>query len=307
MPPPKQPGTAPLLKIGGVVAALIVLFLCMAIANSAKNKTHQNTNSRLELTRKRFEMCDMERRVLNGEKISVANEMQMAQDEYSALKSENDLLKEDNNELSLDIAELEKFVDNLREELDEKDFISDDEAQALEETLALGNNSKTLKDLLQSAAFSDESDIVVGKDELIGMLLSEMKLKRSSLLTCMNEKKVVGKLEGQLMWADMNTEQRNAVLRVQVKKIATLQMTQSAGSTAEANELIDKWGPRHYRGVEGLRDDVKARIQRKQSQAGRKTQGGADIDANMKMGPDEEDLMDDQWREWDWDAEEETF
>ena len=41
-------------------------------------------------------------------------------------------------------------------------------------------------------------------------------LKRSSLLTCMNEKKVVGKLEGQLMWADMNTEQRNAVLRVQV-------------------------------------------------------------------------------------------
>ena len=44
-----------------------------------------------------------------------------------------------------------------------------------------------------------------------------------------------------------------------------------------------------------------------QSQAGRKTQGGADIDANMKMGPDEEDLMDDQWREWDWDAEEETF
>ena len=84
--------------------------------------------------------------------------------------------QEDNNELSLDIAELEKFVDNLREELDEKDFISDDEAQALEETLALGNNSKTLKDLLQSAAFSDESDIVVGKDELIGMLLSEMKV-----------------------------------------------------------------------------------------------------------------------------------
>lgn len=273
------------------MAIIIIVLSCMAIANSAKKKTHRNTNARLELTRKRFEMCDIERRMLNGEKISAANEIQMAQDEYSTLKSENDLLKEDNNELSLDIAELERFVDDLREELDDKDFISDDEAQALEETLALGNNSKALMDLLESASFSEETDIVVGKDELIGMLLSELKLKRTSLMNCMQEKKVVGKFEGQIMWEEMSDQQRNAILRAQVKKIALLQQS----NPAEAEALIDKWGPKHYRGMAGIRDDVAKRVAAKASRQ-KYNQG-------MDWQDQDQEWSDDQWNEWDWDAE----
>lgn len=272
---------------------IIVVMLCMAIANSAKKKTQRNTNARLELTRKRFEMCDIERRMLNGEKISAANEVQMAQDEYATLKSENDLLKEDNNELSLDIAELERFVDDLREELDDKDFISDDEAQALEETLALGNNSKALMDLLESASFSEETDIVVGKDELIGMLLSELKIKRTALAKCMQEKKVVGKFEGQIMWEEMNDQQRNAILRAQVKKIALLQKT----NAAEAEALVEKWGPKHYRGIAGLRDDVAKRLATKTTRP-KKSTAVKDYDATK-----DQDFADDQWNEWDWDAE----
>ncbi len=77
---------------------------------------------------------------------------------------------------------------------------------------------------------------MVGKDELIGMLLSELKvsvylfanifskkkkipsfqLKRTALATCMAEKKVVGKFEGQIMWEEMNEKQKNAILRAQV-------------------------------------------------------------------------------------------
>lgn len=71
--------------------------------------------------------------------------------------------QKENNELSLDIVDLERFVDDLREERNDKDFISDDEALALEETLALGNNSKALAELLESASFSEETDIVVGR------------------------------------------------------------------------------------------------------------------------------------------------
>lgn len=275
---------------------LIVVLTCMAIANSAKKKTQRNTNSRLELTRKRFEMCDVERRMLNGEKVSAANEVQMAQDEYATLKSENDLLKEDNNELSLDIAELERFVDDLREELDEKDFISDDEAQALEETLALGNNSKALMDLLDSASFSEETDIVVGKDELIGMLLSEMKIKRTALANCMSEKKVVGKFEGQIMWEEMSEKQKNAILRAQVKKIALLQRTNAAGAEA----LVEKWGPKHYRGIQGLRDDVAKRVANKGSKPKRNANTPAAPQDNFDTKDQESD---DQWNEWDWDAE----
>lgn len=284
---------SPAIKIGAAIVVIIVVLLCMVIANSAKKKTQRNTNARLELTRKRFEMCDIERRMLNGEKISAANEIQMAQDEYSTLKSENDLLKEDNNELSLDIAELERFVDDLREELDDKDFISDDEAQALEETLALGNNSKALMDLLESASFSEETDIVVGKDELIGMLLSELKLKRTALATCMAEKKVVGKFEGQIMWEEMNEKQKNAILRAQVKKIALLQKTNSA----EAEALVEKWGPKHYRGIAGLREDVAKRLATKPPRKGTKQNAAA------KEYEAKEEFTDDQWNEWDWDAE----
>lgn len=286
---------SPVVKIGAAMVVIIVVLMCMAIANRAKRNTQRNTSARLELTRKRFEMCDIERRMLNGEKISATNELQMAQDEYATLKSENDLLKEDNNELSLDIAELERFVDDLREELDDKDFISDDEAQALEETLALGNNSKALMDLLESASFSEETDIVVGKDELIGMLLSELKLKRTSLANCMMEKKVVGKFEGQILWEEMNDKQRNALLRAQVKKIALLQQT----NPAEAEAMIQQWGPKHYRGIVGLRDDVAKRLATK---ANRQKKGGAGAAKDWDATKDQE-FSDDQWNEWDWDAE----
>lgn len=284
---------------------IIVVMLCMAIANSAKKKTQRNTSARLELTRKRFEMCDIERRMLNGEKISVANEVQMAQDEYSTLKSENDLLKEDNNELSLDIAELERFVDDLREELDDKDFISDDEAAALEETLALGNNSKALMDLLDSASFSEETDIVVGKDELIGMLLSEMKLKRGALARCMQEKHVVGKFEGQILWEEMSEKQRNAILRAMVKKIAMLQRT----NAAEAEALVEKWGPKHYRGIAGLRADVTKRLAARPARPKKGGGAGPTLPPRAAQPPGAEveeqdaEFGDDQWNEWDWDAE----
>jgi len=293
-PPRSSAPTTPVLKIGATMGLIIVILLCMTIANSAKKKTQRNTSARLELTRKRFEMCDIERRMLSGEKISVASEVQMAQDEYSTLKSENDLLKEDNSELGLDIAELERLVDDLREELDDKDFISDDEAQQLEETLALGNNSKALMNLLDSASFSERTDIVVGKTELIGMLLSELKLKRGQLVHCMADKHVVGKFEGQIMWEEMNDQQRAATLRAQVKKIALLQTT----NPSEAEALAQKWGPRHYRGVAGLKEDVTKRLA---SKPARKRIGapGQKVDAALK----DADFGDDQWNEWDWDAE----
>ena len=51
---PKQPQGNPLLKVGATAIVGIVILLCMAIANAAKNKTHRNTDARLELTRKRY-------------------------------------------------------------------------------------------------------------------------------------------------------------------------------------------------------------------------------------------------------------
>mmetsp|Transcript_130676 Transcript_130676/g.226040 ORF Transcript_130676/g.226040 Transcript_130676/m.226040 type:complete len:248 (-) Transcript_130676:485-1228(-) len=243
-------------------------------------------------------MCDVERRMLNGEKISAANEIEMAQDEYAALKSENELLKDDNNELSLDIAELERFVDDLREELDDKDFISDDEAEALEETLALGNNSKGLAELLESASFSEENDIVVGKDELISLLISEMKTKRSALVNCMHEKKVMGKTDMQMMWEDMNDDQRKAILRAMVKKIATLMST----NPTQAEEMIQTWGKRHYREAQGLRDDVQARLARKQ-QTNKENLVAGSTEEKQQLS---EDFDDDLWSEWDWDDDEAT-
>eukprot|EP00668_Euglena_longa_P021030 GGOE01026161.1.p2 GENE.GGOE01026161.1~~GGOE01026161.1.p2 ORF type:complete len:316 (-),score=142.28 GGOE01026161.1:220-1125(-) len=290
-----QAPSSPVVKIGAAMILIIIVLACMAIANGAKKKTQRNTSTRLELTRKRFEMCDIERRMLSGEKVSATNEVQMAQDEYSTLKSENELLKEDNNELSQDIAELERFVDDLREELDDKDFISDDEAQALEETLALGNNSKALAELLESASFSEETDIVVGKDQLIGLLLSELKLKRTSLAQCMAEKRVVGKFEGQMLWEEMNDQQRSALLRSQVKKIALLQQT----NPTEAEALLQKWGPKHYRGVAGMRDDVTKRTATKAS----RPRGGRNQPGAAAPPAPEQDTGDDQWNEWDWDAD----
>lgn len=292
MAPPKHAsgGSSPVMKLAAGAIVVIVIVLCMAIANSARSKTHRNTDSRLELTRKRFEMCDIERRMLNGEKISAANEIQMAQDEYTALKSENDLLKDDNNELSLDIAELERFVDDLREELDDKDFISDDEAEALEETLALGNNSKALMDLLESASFSEDSDIVVGKDELVGMLLKEMKIKKTALLECMNEKKVVGKTDLQMMWEDMNEKQKSAILRSMVKKIASMQVS----NPSQAQSLLEIWGARHYRGVVGLKEDVERRAAKKQIKEGSPLN-------DQETRDRQEDYDDEMWNEWDWD------
>jgi len=284
------------------MVAVIVIILCMIISNNARNRTHRNTQSRLELTRKRFEMCDTERRILNGEKISAADEIQMAQDEYSALRSENDLLKEDNNDLSYDISELERFVDDLRDELDEKDFISDDEAEALEETLALGNNSQTLKELVEVSKWSEVDDIVVGKDELIGLLLNEMKLKRTNLVKCMGEKKVVGKSPLQFMWEDMSQEQKNALLRAQVKKIAGLTMN---GQEQAAEDLIKIWAPRHYNGQNGLRQDIEARMKKKKAnmKEGQKPTELNDVAMDDRDEEWMEDWEDEQWSEWNWDDE----
>jgi hypothetical protein len=284
------------------MVAIIVIILCMIISNNARNRTHRNTESRLELTRKRYEMCDTERRILNGEKISAADEIQMAQDEYSALRSENDLLKEDNNDLSYDISELERFVDDLRDEMDEKDFISDDEAEALEETLALGNNSATLKELVEVSKWSEVDDIVVGKDELIGLLLSEMKLKRANLVKCMTEKKVVGKTPLQFMWADMSQEQKNALLRAQVKKIAGLNLN---GQEQAAEDLMKIWAPRHYNGETGLRQDVEARMKKKRAsmKEGQKQFGLDNVAYDDRDEEWMEDWEDEQWSEWDWDDE----
>ena len=289
-------------KIGAAMVAIIVIILCMIISNNARNRTHRNTESRLELTRKRYEMCDTERRILNGEKISAADEIQMAQDEYSALRSENDLLKEDNNDLSYDISELERFVDDLRDEMDEKDFISDDEAEALEETLALGNNSATLKELVEVSKWSEVDDIVVGKDELIGLLLSEMKLKRANLVKCMTEKKVVGKTPLQFMWADMSQEQKNALLRAQVKKIAGLNLN---GQEQAAEDLMKIWAPRHYNGETGLRQDVEARMKKKRAsmKEGQKQFGLDNVAYDDRDEEWMEDWEDEQWSEWDWDDE----
>jgi len=286
--PPRARHTSPAVKIAAVLAITIVVLLCAVISNNARRKTQQNTSARLDLVRRRYETCDLEVRMLNGETLSEAHEVQLAQEEYDAVKQENDLLKEDNAELRQDMAELEREVDDLRESLDDRDFISEDEAEELEETLALGNNSKALVDLLEGAKFGQGQDIVVGKDHLVGLLLAELKVKRSALGACMAEKKVVGRFEGQMLWEEMNDEQRAAILRAQVKKIALLQRTDPRAAEA----LLEQWGARHYRGVAGLRDDVARRaaaprpIHRK----------GALAKAEEEPGGD------DQWKEWDWDG-----
>eukprot|EP00667_Euglena_gracilis_P008444 EG_transcript_8551 len=265
-PPPSRSSVVAALALAAKACAAVLLLVAVLAGTKTafqhgRREQWRTTTARLESAQESFRLCNLECRMLQEEEAGMRMEVHESVQQQE-IKRENDLMRKENNELSLYIVDLERFVDDLREELNDKYFISDDEALALEETLALGNNSRALAELLESASFSEETDIVVGKHELIGMLLFELKLKQVSLARCMAEKRVAGKFEPQMLWEDMNEEQRAAVLRAQVKKIALLQKA----SPREAEELVQFWGPKHHGGIPGLMVAVAKREAAKASQ-----------------------------------------
>eukprot|EP01001_Neometanema_parovale_P006460 NODE_2818_length_1334_cov_199.232040_g2677_i0.p1 GENE.NODE_2818_length_1334_cov_199.232040_g2677_i0~~NODE_2818_length_1334_cov_199.232040_g2677_i0.p1 ORF type:complete len:367 (-),score=184.34 NODE_2818_length_1334_cov_199.232040_g2677_i0:233-1282(-) len=245
------------LKIVAGFLLVVVFTLAYVLGQNAQTKTQKNMQSRLELTRQRFQNCDTERRMLSGQiRGKEHDELRIAEQDHQALVSENQLLNEDNQQLRQDNYALEEQIDELRDELDDKDFVSDDEVEQLEDAMSLGNNSVELKEFL------DDAQILGGinKDTLISKLMTELKTKRQALLQCKKRKGVTntklndaddtkGELpEKKKPWESLSEDEKSAQLRAAVQKIAIVKGTNST----KASALIKKWGKRYPGGAEEL-------------------------------------------------------
>eukprot|EP00993_Chasmostoma_nieuportense_P001911 NODE_2750_length_1103_cov_31.073770_g2625_i0.p1 GENE.NODE_2750_length_1103_cov_31.073770_g2625_i0~~NODE_2750_length_1103_cov_31.073770_g2625_i0.p1 ORF type:complete len:344 (+),score=140.71 NODE_2750_length_1103_cov_31.073770_g2625_i0:52-1032(+) len=258
-------------KVVGVIGLALTFLLAFAMGKGARDKTQANMSSRLELTRKRFQNCDRERILLKGGTIDGVDELTLTRSEHEALISENELLREDNEDLKRENDEQERQLDVAAEDQDTLDFVSDDDVQELEETMASGNNSAALVELLD-----DLNAGGIDKDTLIERLLKENDLKRKSRAKCFKRKKVLNEADlekryAELIaanatiakslkqwkparpWVEMNKKERRLALKMAELNIALLQ---AKGSTSEADALLQKWGPRHPDGLTVLKQEV---------------------------------------------------
>lgn len=270
-------GAEQTLKIVGGFLLVVVFTLAYVLGQNAQTKTQKNMQSRLELTRQRFQNCDTERRMLGGSmKGKEQDELKIAEQDHQALVSENQLLNEDNQQLRQDNYALEEQIDELRDELDDKDFVSDDEVEQLEEAMSFGNNSAELKEFL------DDAQILGGinKDTLITKLMAELKVKRGTLRKCRAEKgAAVAAAASQLVrppspgtsptpppedafWKNLDKEDREVFLSKAVTRIATAQLS----NITEALALYKKWVPRYPGGMDELQAAV-AKATRKLAEA----------------------------------------
>eukprot|EP00994_Dinema_validum_P009362 NODE_921_length_1234_cov_66.843882_g689_i0.p1 GENE.NODE_921_length_1234_cov_66.843882_g689_i0~~NODE_921_length_1234_cov_66.843882_g689_i0.p1 ORF type:complete len:309 (-),score=97.15 NODE_921_length_1234_cov_66.843882_g689_i0:254-1180(-) len=283
------------LKVVGGFLLVVVFTLAYVTGQKAQTKTQKNMMSRLDLTRQRFQNCDLSRRMLSGKfKGKEADELRIAEQDHSALISENQLLNEDNQQLRQDNYALEEQIDELRDELDDKDFVSDDEVEQLEDAMSLGNNSAELKEFL------DDAQILGGinKDTLITKLMLELKRKRDALTQC-KIKRHVKTVEGekaiaadvakvmkveedkhaaerkarhsdQKEWDDFTDDEKANELQKIVPQI----LTAHEKSEAAATELMKSWAQKHLGGMDDLNEaieDAKAELQNeKQEEEARK-------------------------------------
>jgi hypothetical protein len=271
-------GTEQTLKIVGGFLLVVVFTLAYVLGQNAQTKTQKNMQSRLDLTRQRFQNCDTERRMLSGSmKGKEHDELKIAEQDHQALVSENQLLNEDNQQLRQDNYALEEQIDELRDELDDKDFVSDDEVEQLEDAMSFGNNSAELKEFL------DDAQILGGinKDTLITKLMAELKVKRQNLSKCKAKKglpslksdsdddlKFSGEQERKVKttikkkettpWDEMDETEQKTAIKHAIAKIAAIKVA----NITSAAPLIKKWAKRHPAGVEGLMAAVAKGVKR---------------------------------------------
>eukprot|EP01004_Peranema_trichophorum_P005219 NODE_4088_length_1233_cov_38.753153_g1755_i1.p1 GENE.NODE_4088_length_1233_cov_38.753153_g1755_i1~~NODE_4088_length_1233_cov_38.753153_g1755_i1.p1 ORF type:complete len:301 (-),score=99.36 NODE_4088_length_1233_cov_38.753153_g1755_i1:329-1195(-) len=167
-----------------------------------------------------------------------SDDMAIAEADHSALKQENQLLQEDNEELRMENGELEKEADTLREQLEQKDFVSDDEVQLLGQTVGMGNNSKELNSLIGAANVNE-----LNKNELIPVLVKELKAKIQAIGTCLASKGLTKEeiKERELEWENMREGQKKRALALAAKNIAALK----EANPAKAKQIISLWAPRY--------------------------------------------------------------